>query len=444
MFYYIFSLFFIFFFIECIRTDNIILKVVYAALSILSIGLFSQSWTGYIFYVGLMGIFSIVYLIVSYIFNVNDDKDDYPSKVSWLLNNKELWSIIILGVIGFAGLALFKGIDGVLGIFGNLTSLLSLQSASRVVGGFPNVLISVAEMQQPNMLAGGMTSMFLANTGGFINGIGGIAVFFAALTAVYVLVSRALKFRSVKGEVKSAGKPQKGKRLAASKKIDDDRRFKLSLTDLKFGGDNDILANKRLTVLYATLFVVWIVITALAVTRGSRFITTIVLPFGLLAGVFVTYATDYIKNRLNNDKYLAAILVFCAFLAAVPLASINTVYGIAIFAVIVAVGLITIYGMKPDASVKVPIKKYALIIAIVVALITPTICGAYTVSEQVVMVPVMQCGIQWNGLMKLNPTIPLLHHGGTSVTSLRLLPISRQHSTEVLRQEAVLSGWVRL
>ena len=58
MFYYIFSLFFILFFIESLRSKNLIAKVVFAVLSFVSIGLFAQSWTGYIFYVGLMVIFS--------------------------------------------------------------------------------------------------------------------------------------------------------------------------------------------------------------------------------------------------------------------------------------------------------------------------------------------------------------------------------------------------
>ena len=65
-------------------------------------------------------------------------------------------SIVILGVIGFIGLAAFKGVDGVLGIFGSLTGLLSLQSTSTLVGGFPNVLISVAELQMPSMLGHGL------------------------------------------------------------------------------------------------------------------------------------------------------------------------------------------------------------------------------------------------------------------------------------------------
>ncbi|WP_296886243.1 STT3 domain-containing protein, partial [uncultured Methanobrevibacter sp.] len=87
MFYYIFSLFFIFFFVECLRTKNIALKVIYAILSIISIGLFSISWTGYIFYVGLMGIFAVVYLIACYIFNIGDDtdKNKYSHKLLWFI-----------------------------------------------------------------------------------------------------------------------------------------------------------------------------------------------------------------------------------------------------------------------------------------------------------------------------------------------------------------------
>ena len=403
MFYYIFPLFFIFFFIECIRTDNIILKVIYALLSIASIGLFSQSWTGYIFYIGLMGIFSVVYLIVCYFFNIGDNKSNYQSKLSWFIHQDALKSILILGIVGFVGLAVFKGFNGVFGIFGSLTGLLSLQSASRVVGGFPNVLISVAEMQIPSMLGGGMNSMFLANTNGFINGIGGIAVFFSALIVLYILVSRSWKFRTSQKSVKVSGKPQKGDRLAASKKLDEGRKFKFDLTDLKFGGSDQILSDKGLTILYATLFVVWVVITALAVTRGSRFITTIVLPFGLLAGLFVSYATDYIKNRLNNDKWLVVIALFCGFLAAVPLSTINLTYGLAAFAVIAAAGLITVYGIKPDASVKVPIKKYVVVAAILIALVTPTICGAYQTSTNVVP---GTSDPMWNSMQWINETQP--------------------------------------
>lgn len=386
MFYYIFSLLFVFFFVESIRSDNWIWKIIFAIISIVSIGIFSIQWSGWIFYVALMGMFAVVYLIASFIFNVDADRDQYPNVLQWLIHNKEFLSIVAIGVIAFAGLAVFRGVDGVLGIFSSVFGLLNLQSASVVVGGFPNVLISVAEMQAPNMLGAGMNSMFLANTNGFINGIGGIAVFFAALIVLYILVSRAWKFRKVRQKPKVQGKAQKGKRLSAAEKLDNSRKFKLSLADLKFGGDNDILSNKRLTVLYATLFVVWVIVTALAVTRGSRFITTIVLPFGLLAGVFVGYACDYIKNRMDNDKWITVAVLLCAFLVAVPLATLSAMYGILAFAAIAAIGLISIYALKDNSADKnhVPLKKHILIIALVIALITPSVVGAYQTSANVV------------------------------------------------------------
>ena len=385
MFYYIFSIFFIFFFVESIRSENWIWKIVFAVLSVISIGIFSTQWTGWIFYVALMGLFAVIYLIATFIFNVDEDRDEYSNVVQWLIHNKEFLSIVAIGVIAFAGLAVFRGVDGVLGIFSRVFGLLNLQSASVVIGGFPNVLISVAEMQMPAMLGAGMISMFLANTNGFINGIGGIAVFFAALIVLYILVTRAWKFRNVKQKPVDA-KPQKGKRLSAAEKLDNSRKFKLSLADLKFGGDNEILANKRLTVLYATLFVVWVVITAVAVMRGSRFITTIVLPFAFLTGIFVGYACDYIKNRLDNDKWLIVAIVFCAFLAAVPATTVNTILGILVFVIITAVGLFSVYALKDNSADKknVPLKKYVLIIALVIALVTPSICGAYQTSENVV------------------------------------------------------------
>ena len=387
MFYYIFSLFFIFFFVESIRAKNIIFKILFAILSIIAIGLFSQSWTGYIFYVGLMGIFAVVYLIACYIFNVGeDDPSDYSSKIQWFIHQNAVLSFVILGIIGFGGLAVFQGIAGVTGIFGNLLGLLSLQSASRVVNGFPNVLVSVAEMQMPNLLGSGMTSAFLANTDGVVNGIGGITILFTGLTVLYVLIRRVFAFRNakVKTAASTSKKPAKGKRVASAKKIDDENKFKLNLGNFNFGSTDELLASKQITILYATLFVVWVVLTALAVSRGSRFITTIVLPFGLMAGIFVGFATDYIKNKLSDDRILVALFFITGFLAAIPLAQINTLYGILMFIAIVAIGLITVYAVKSSASKKVPLKKYVLIIALVLALITPSICGAYNTSEGVV------------------------------------------------------------
>ena len=392
MFYYIFSLFFIFFFVECLRTKNIALKVIYAILSIISIGLFSISWTGYIFYVGLMGIFAVVYLIACYIFNIGDDtdKNKYSHKLLWFIRQKEFLSIILLIVIGAIGITIFRGFDTTVGIFSNLLNLLSLQSAARVVGGFPNVLISVAEMQMPSMLGSGMASPFLASTNGVVNGIGGISVLFAGLIVLYILVSRVFKLRKVgTSGGNSKLKPTKGNRVSASKKIDDGNRFKLSLGELDLRGksQDEIAETKRLTVLYACLFVVWTLITILAVTRGSRFITTIVLPFGLMTGIFIGFVSDYLKNKLDNDNWLTVIVVLCAFLVAVPLAVINLMWGVIAFIILLAIGLASIYLLKQKKSAdntSIPIKKYIAVALVVLALITPSVCGAYMTSNNVV------------------------------------------------------------
>ena len=392
MFYYIFSLFFIFFFVECLRTKNIALKVIYAILSIISIGLFSISWTGYIFYVGLMGIFAVVYLIACYIFNIGDDtdKNKYSHKLLWFIRQKEFLSIILLIVIGAIGITIFRGFDTTVGIFSNLLNLLSLQSAARVVGGFPNVLISVAEMQMPSMLGSGMASPFLASTNGVVNGIGGISVLFAGLIVLYILVSRVFKLRKVgTSGGNSKLKPTKGNRVSPSKKIDDGNRFKLSLGELDLRGksQDEIAETKRLTVLYACLFVVWTLITILAVTRGSRFITTIVLPFGLMTGIFIGFVSDYLKNKLDNDNWLTVIVVLCAFLVAVPLAVINLMWGVIAFIILLAIGLASIYLLKQKKSAdntSIPIKKYIAVALVVLALVTPSVCGAYMTSNNVV------------------------------------------------------------
>ena len=406
MFYYIFSLFFIFFFVESIRAKNIILKVLFALLAIVSIGLFSKSWTGYIFYVGLMGIFSVVYLVACYFFNVGDDnQESYSSKIKWFIHQRDVLSIVILGIIGFVGLALIRGVDGVIGIFSSLIGLLSLQSTSTVVGGFPNVLISVAEMQIPSMLGGGMNSLFLANTNGVVNGIGGMFVFLAGLVVLYVLVRRSLKLRNARVKTSSASdkKPHKSKRLSSAKKIDDERKFKLSLGKFEFGSSDELLSNKRITVLYTCLFIVWVVITALAVVRGSRFITTFVLPFALMTGMFVGFAMEYIKNRLDNDKWIMVCIFLCAVLVAVPLATLSTLYGVAALLLIVALGIFTIYGIKQSAATKVPIKKYVLIAALIFALITPSVCGAYQTSQQVYP---GTSDAMWNAMSWVNETQP--------------------------------------
>lgn len=388
MFYYIFSLFFILFFMECLKSDNLIYKIIFAILSVISIGLFSMSWTGYVFYVALMGLYIVLYLIAMFVLKIgNDSVDEYPSRLSWFVHQKDFLSVIMIAVIAFIGLGILRGFDGILGIFSQVFGLLDLQSASTVVGGFPNVLISVAEMQMPALLGAGMGSAFLASTAGAVNGIGGIAVLFAGLAVLYACVVRLWKLLSKKEVFNPSKKPPKDKRISAAEKIDKKYKFNLSLDGLaKFTSSDDINKQKRILLMYGLLFIVWTIVACLAVSRGSRFITTLALPFGIMAGVAVGYFVDYVKSREIDDKYLMAILVIGGFLAAYPLATVNMTLGIILFLVIVILGAIFIYAKgKDNFSFKnVPIKKYIAVVVIVLALVSPSVCGAYQTANQVV------------------------------------------------------------
>lgn len=391
MFYYIFSLFFIFFFMETLRAKHWALKIVFAIASIISIGLFSISWTGYVFYVAMMGVFAVIYLILCYVLKIgNDDVSDYSSRLSWFVHQKDLWSMILIAVIGFIGLGVTRGFSGIAGIFNQVIGLLNLQSSASVVGGFPNVLVSVAEMQQPSLVGSGMDAAFLANTNGVVNGIGGIIVLFAGLIVLYTLVTRLWKLRSVKpkSQVKTTKKPHKSKRKSSAAKIDDKTKFKLSLRELEdFSSHDEISKSRHITLMYTTLFIVWTVVSIAAVTQGSRFITTLVLPFGLMAGIFVGYCVDYLKTKKISDKWLMALIVVAGLLAGYPFVTINVALGLIIIAVFIILGAIFIFGVKNKqsaSSTRVPVKKYIAIIAIVVALMSPTVCGAYQTANQVV------------------------------------------------------------
>ncbi|MDO5848538.1 MAG: STT3 domain-containing protein [Methanobrevibacter sp.] len=410
MFYFIFALFFIFFFMESLRTRNIILKIVFAVLSIGAIGLFSISWTGYVFYIAVMGLFSIVYLILCYVLKIgNGDPNKYPSRISWFLHQKDLYSIILLGVIGFVILGVTKGIDGITGLFGQFNVLVNLQSTSAIVGGFPNVLISVAEMQKPALVGSGKAAAFLANSNGVINGIGGIIVLFAGLIVLYTLATKLWKLRSakVKSNVDVSKKPHKSKRKSSAKRIDDKHKLKISLSSLQeFSSHDEIESSRRITLMYTTLFVVWTLTSIIAVTQGSRFITTLVLPFGLMAGMFTGYAVSYIKDTKISDNWLMFIIVLGAVLGGFPIVVLNNILGLAVMAIFIALGAIFIFGIKNKktaTSTNVPIKKWIAIALVIITLVSPTVCGAYQTSNQVV--PGTNDAM-WNSLEWINENTP--------------------------------------
>ena len=382
-------LFFILFFVEAVKTDKLAHRIIFSVLSVISIALYSLSWTGYIFYPAVMILVMIVFFILCFYLNIDviEPFKNYDNKLNWLINQKELSAVGLILVLGLVGLLLTVGVDGLLSNIADLIGTISLQSTAKDV--WPNVLISVAEMQVPNLLYGGLPGAFLANTNGIINGIGGIVAFFGVLLVLFTFVQRLLRLRSVKIKGDSS-KPHKSKRKATSLRKEQDK-FRISLKDIdSFGSTDEINRSKRLNVLYLSLFFVWILSSVAAVTQGTRFIQVLVVPMGICAGIFVGYAVDYVKANVDDDKVLLLIAVVCAFLIAFPITQIAYgldnafMIGSVVFVALVVLSGVLIYLRKSIRDSDISIKKALVVVLITLALVSPTVCGAYQTTSSTV------------------------------------------------------------
>ena len=382
-------LFFILFFIECVRSKNLYHKIIFGLLSIASIGVYGLSWTGFMFYPAVLVLVMIVFYLLAYIFKVKviESPKSYSNKLDWLINQKELFSIVFIVVVGIIGMLLIMGPDR---FFGGITSLMgtvSLQAAAASV--WPNVLVSVAEMQIPNVLAGGLAGAFLANSGGVVNGIGGIVVLFGAIFVLYVFAQKVWNLR--KAPTTQNKKPHKSQRKAAARRKEENM-YRVSLKNIgSFGSNNEIYSDRRTLLLYFSLFFVWVIACLIAVSQGTRFIQALVIPLGLLGGIFVGFVVDYVKSNVKDTKVLLGIAIICSALIAFPITQLYDfiapnaiIIGLALFIILAVVSVIVIYGFKSLKDADISVKKLLVVILITIALISPTVCGAYQTSETVV------------------------------------------------------------
>lgn len=375
-------LFFILFFVEAVKSDKLVHRIIFALLSVISIGIYSLSWTGFMFYPAVMILVMIVFFILCFYLDINvlEPSKNYENKLSWLINQKELFSTVLIIVLGIVGLLCTVGIGGIFDAISGLTGGFSLLSTANDV--WPNVFVSVAEMQKPNLLFGGLPGSFLANTNGVINGVGGIVAFFGVLLVLYTFVQRLFRLRSVKIR-DDPSKPHKSKRQATSVRKEQER-FRISLKDIgSFGSSDEINKSKRFNVLYLSLFFVWILSSVAAVTQGTRFIQVLVVPMGICAGIFVGYAADYVKSNVDDDKVLLLLAIVSAFLIAFPITQIAyglenaRTIGIAVFVVLAVISAVLILARKSIKDSDVSIKRALVVVLITLALVSPTVCGAF-------------------------------------------------------------------
>jgi dolichyl-diphosphooligosaccharide--protein glycosyltransferase len=400
MFNFVLPLFIILFFIESIRSSKFVYRLLYAILTVVFIALFSLAWDGYIFYIGMLAIFMVAYLILGFVLKLDLIKPikEYSNPLSWLINQKEIFTMVFIAIFGFIGLGLTIGFDAVLRAPSDLLGATQIQSVASA-SAFPNVYISVAELQIPNLLYGGIAGAFSANSGGIVNGVGGIVALFGSFTILILFAYRLLKLRSYRTE-KSNKKPPKGSRKSASKVKESKGSFVDSvITNTSSMGD--VNKNKRETLLFLTLFSVWILLSAIAVTQGSRFITVLMIPLGLCVGLFVGYAVVYVRDKLDDKNKLMAIAVAGSLLIFYPIlqtfmvfypiykisSTLSFVIPIVILIALIGISALLIYGFKGLKGLKgFKHSKYAKTVVILIlmfAILSPTIFGAYQTSVYV-------------------------------------------------------------
>ncbi|NYB51620.1 MAG: peptide transporter [Methanobacteriaceae archaeon] len=312
MFNMIMPLFVVWFFSESITATENRKKMIYAVLAAFSMLVFSLAWEGwwYIFYLVLGA--AIVYLIISkYLFRMETFKSwsEYPSKKQWILEQPIILPLVIFIVLSLALMSVYWG-GSVFSALLQPISVSKLQAAT-TTSSYPNVFISVGELQIPSL------STVVADVGGTIP-------FAFGLMGLFMLLWN-LRIKKAKGKRKKPPKKdRKPKRGRKSRR----RRESVKETKSEEKQISDISSpEKRSNYLYyAILFSIWLIITAYAFTKGVRFVEAFSIPVTLLAGIFVGFVSDYLQNHIKKPLYhVIAMVVVIIIVSYTPVSSANAI-----------------------------------------------------------------------------------------------------------------------
>ena len=311
MFNVIFPILIVWFFVEGILADNIKSRTIYVIFSAIFLFLFSYAWEGWWYMIYLIAGVGIIYLLLSnYILKMGTIKPfkDYPDKLTWFKDQKELYVLVIFIILGSV-LVMIN--EGVIGYFQTLLGAFGYTGIQSTVTGtsYPNVLVSVSELQIPSL-------------GDIIGGVG-IGAFIMGILCVPILLWK-LRPEKKKEEIKKNNAPKrKGKPRRREK------RAKAQVTTVepeKKVITPEIMEKRRNYIFYIFLFTIWILFTAYTVTKGSRFIEGFSISMGLAAGLAVGLLIPNIKKRTKDLKYCA--LVSLIFVAVVAAPSIYSAYSV--------------------------------------------------------------------------------------------------------------------
>ncbi len=296
----------VWFFIESIRSDDFKWRSIFVALSVISMLIFSMAWTGWWYAFYLVVGFSILYLLISkYVFGMSTIKPqkDYSSRINWFLDQKALFSLVVFVLASSILMLISMGpsefANALFGPFGFTT----IQDA--VAGtAYPNVYVSVSELQIPSF-------------DDVMNGVGGIFALILGIFSVPLLIWKLKPKNDNKAEAKeTTPKIKKKPRRRGRKTKVEPVEEKTERINVK--KDPELLKRKADYVLYLVLFSFWLLITAYAMTKGSRFIATFSLPIALGAGVSIGLIAPFIGKYIKNAKYCAVAILLLIALVSYP------------------------------------------------------------------------------------------------------------------------------
>ncbi len=302
----------VWFFVESVRARDIRSRSIFAILSAISMLIFSLAWEGwwYIFYLVIATV--IVYLLVSnYLLNMKTIKStrDYTSKKDWLLDQPEIFALLTFIILSSLLIILTAGFSGFTGTLAQALGVTNLQSTVQSTS-YPNVFVSVAELQVPSLSLAGIMEV-IANVGGIIAFIFGILGVFLLFWRLRTKKLEKLEKPDEKDKKRDKGQKRRKKRSQRKKKeISDENATKITMPELTAN-------EKKNYLLYAILFSLWLILTGYAMTKGVRFAETFAVPIALGAGIFVGLMVDYLKVYIKNPQYRSLTMVLIVIVVAV-------------------------------------------------------------------------------------------------------------------------------
>lgn len=299
-------IFTVWFFIESIRSENIKNRTIFAVLSAISLLLFSLAWEGWVYIFYLIVIATIVYLLVSnYLLNWKtiNKTGEYKSRMEWFQNQSGIFALVVFFILSSILIIISGGFSDFISSLLGPIGFTQLQASVQMTAAYPNVLVSVAELQVPSLLDA-------------INNVGGIVVFVFSLMGVFLLYWR-LKAKKIEEdqetdkakdqskkskERKTRKRRSKRRKSEKPKEIPRETEKKFIMPELK---DKD----KKNYLLYAILLSIWLLITAYALTKGVRFAEAFSIPVALGAGIFVGLMLGYVKGYIKNTNLQTVVMI---------------------------------------------------------------------------------------------------------------------------------------